>query len=54
MANRRMMVQIIPRVIFRLPSTISEVEGRGGEREREREREREVSMHTSATPWGSG
>ena len=53
MAKRRMMVQIIPRVIFRLPSTISKRRGReGGERERgrerEREREREVSMYTSA------
>ena len=38
-AKRRMMVQIIPRVIFRLPSTISKG-GREGEREKERERER--------------
>ena len=46
MAKRRMIVQIIPRVIFRLPSTISERRGGGGrgresERERERERKRE-------------
>ena len=48
MANLRMMVQIIPSVIFKLPSTISERKGgrkeereRESERERERERERE-------------
>jgi hypothetical protein len=46
MAKRRMMVQIIPRVIFRLPSTISEREGEG---EGEREGERGVNVYISNT-----